>query len=266
MGEAGASSLAIRSSPAPPSYSPSRARPVRSGGGGNCPRRCVSRQVSIVKVPAIGAAISKGNTPTTRAKAQLAKEAPNMKPTVSRTVTQEPHKSALLAGGRACAGTVGRGGPGRASPAGRSAVSASRSAYVRAASTRPIRRSNSSLVSRPCTNAALRVSTTCSRSACDVRRCPRSTAPAAVGSPGAASLPALPRAQLTEILALLLPEDSRQTSARIQHGLPHTAAGRAVKDPGAIATRMCRWTRGAGLHAGRGGQARPRRWWSRQAR
>ena len=55
-------------------------------------------------------------------------------------------------------------------PAGMSAVTPASSAYVRAAKARLTRRSNSSLVSRPCTNAALSTSITCSRSACDARR------------------------------------------------------------------------------------------------
>ena len=54
---------------------------------------------------------------------------------------------------------------------------ASSSARVRDANAWLTRRSNSSLASMPRTNAALRVPITCSRSACEARKCPR---PAAV--------------------------------------------------------------------------------------
>src|SRR5262249_54677000 len=47
--------------------------------------------------------------------------------------------------------------------------------------------------SRRCTNAALRVATTCSRSACDVRSCPRSGAPDAIPSPRASIPTASPK-------------------------------------------------------------------------
>jgi hypothetical protein len=59
----------------------------------------------------------------------------------------------------------GRADPAAAEPAGMSAVSAARSAQVRAVSAWPARASSSSLVSRPCTNAVFSVSITCSRSA-----------------------------------------------------------------------------------------------------
>jgi hypothetical protein len=49
---------------------------------------------------------------------------------------------------------------------------------------RPTRRSNSSLARRPCTNAALSTSITCSRSACEARRWLWPPAPAATSSPG----------------------------------------------------------------------------------
>jgi hypothetical protein len=65
---------------------------------------------------------------------------------------------------------AGSGGRALVSLAGRSAVRAARSAQVRDVSAWPIRRSNSSLSRRPCTNAALSAPTTCSRSACDARR------------------------------------------------------------------------------------------------
>src|SRR5262249_43457687 len=55
-----------------------------------------------------------------------------------------------------------------------------------------MRWSNSFFDSRPCTNAALRVATTCSRSACDVRSCPRSGAPHAISSPRA-DIPTAPQ-------------------------------------------------------------------------
>ena len=60
------------------------------------------------------------------------------------------------------------------------AVSASRSAQVRAASAWPARASSSSLVSRPCTNAVFSASITCSRSAWLAR----SRSPPAAGSCG----------------------------------------------------------------------------------
>ena len=85
--------------------------------------------------------------------------------------------------------TDSRAGFGRralVSPAGMSAVRAASSMHVRDASAWPTRRSNSSLSSRPCTNAALSTSTTRSRSACDARRWPRPTALAAFSSPGPA--------------------------------------------------------------------------------
>src|SRR6476646_7928381 len=75
------------------------------------------------------------------------------------------------------------------SPAGRSAVTASSSAY--APSTWLTRRSNSSLASRPCTNAALSASSTCSLPACDVGRLLSPSAPAAILSPGSATAPTL---------------------------------------------------------------------------
>jgi len=65
---------------------------------------------------------------------------------------------------------AGAGGIAVIGPAGMSAVRAVSSACVRDASAWPTRRSSSSLVSRPCTNAAWRVPTTCSRSACEARR------------------------------------------------------------------------------------------------
>ena len=58
------------------------------------------------------------------------------------------------------------------SSAGRSPVIAASSANVRDASVRPTRPTNSSWVSRPCTNAACSTPTTCSRSARDVRSSP----------------------------------------------------------------------------------------------
>ena len=60
------------------------------------------------------------------------------------------------------AGAVGLAAVGSA---GRPAVTAASSARVRAANAWPTRRSNSSLASRPWTNAALSTSITCSRSA-----------------------------------------------------------------------------------------------------
>jgi hypothetical protein len=76
-----------------------------------------------------------------------------------------PHLAALLTRRR---GAV-RGGGTRAGLAGIPAVTVASSAYVREANVWPIRASNSSLVSRPCANAAWSVSATRSRSASDAR-------------------------------------------------------------------------------------------------
>jgi len=65
-------------------------------------------------------------------------------------------------------------------PAGMPAVRAASSATVRDASAWPTRKSNSSLASGPCTNAALSSSITCSRSACEARMRPRPSAAAAI--------------------------------------------------------------------------------------
>src|SRR5580692_10212287 len=78
---------------------------------------------------------------------------------------------------------IGSGGRARLSPAGMSAVTAARSAYVRDANVWLSRRSNSSLSSTPCTNAALRAPITCSRSACEARSRLPSPARAAISSP-----------------------------------------------------------------------------------
>jgi hypothetical protein len=67
-------------------------------------------------------------------------------------------------------GEAGFGGLARSDPAGMPAVTAASSAWVRAASAWPTRASSSPMVSWPCTNAALTVSITRSRSACDARR------------------------------------------------------------------------------------------------
>src|SRR5437868_1355243 len=65
--------------------------------------------------------------------------------------------------------------------------------------------SNSSLVSRPCTNAALSTSSTCSRSARDARRRPRPAAAAAMSSPGFAVTGASPMQGKRSAVALWWP-------------------------------------------------------------
>ena len=92
--------------------------------------------------------------------------------TASAQMTHAPHAITftVLIGFRVRPWAEVRGGWPRATPAGMSAVTAARSPWVRDASAWPTRASNSSLVSRPCTNAALSTSITCSRSARDARR------------------------------------------------------------------------------------------------
>src|ERR1700722_14432969 len=130
--------------------------------------------------------------------------------------------------------------------AGMSAVRAASSAQVRDRSARPTRRSNSSLVSRPCTNACLSRLIPSSRSAFAARRWPR---PAAISSPGSA-IPAPPaRAQSTESLARLSPcgssrtfcskyPEARPASARVAAGAdqnPHDfASQRRARMPGMV--------------------------------
>ena len=80
------------------------------------------------------------------------------------TNPEAPHRTAWFIRGRAASR---RGGRTAGSPSGMSAVTAASSAYVREVNVWPIRASNSSMVSRPCTNAALSASIVCSRSACD---------------------------------------------------------------------------------------------------
>jgi hypothetical protein len=103
---------------------------------------------------------------------------------------QMPATTGATARGRRRAGTgrcSGRAAAGAAGAGGMSAVSAASSARVRAVSARPARVSSSCLVSRPCANASLSTSVTCSRSACDARMWSRPAAPAAFSSPGPAT-------------------------------------------------------------------------------
>src|ERR1700689_4012695 len=79
--------------------------------------------------------------------------------------------------------------------AGRSVVTSASSAYVRDAYTWPTRASNSSWVSRPCTNAVFSVPITRSRSAWEARRRHRPAAPAAISSPGPSITGTSPRAR-----------------------------------------------------------------------
>ena len=88
---------------------------------------------------------------------------------VLAVITQTPGLTSLFPGRRGCA-RAGFGGQARSDPAGMPAVAAASSAWVRAASAWPTRASSSPMVSWPCTNAALTVSITRSRSACDARR------------------------------------------------------------------------------------------------
>ena len=95
--------------------------------------------------------------------------------TVAAVSTRVPLLAATFSGLRSRLGTGLCGGgvaAGLAGLAGRSAVSAARSAWVRDASASVTRESNSSLVSRSCTKASLSVSTTCSRSAREARMRP----------------------------------------------------------------------------------------------
>src|SRR5690349_13205124 len=90
-----------------------------------------------------------------------------------------PPVTAVLKGIRRRARAGGRRGSAAVSPAGMPAVAAASSAQVRDARAWPIRASNSSRSSRPCTNAALSRPVTRSRSACEAR------GPAAAGwAPG----------------------------------------------------------------------------------
>jgi len=122
---------------------------------------------------------------------------PTTRTAATAMTRQPPDPAAARASGRRRAGTGGRAGlvpaeaGGRAGQAasgrvgagtgGMSAVSAARSANVRAASARPARVPSSSLVSRPCTNASFSVSITCPRSAWPARNRPL---PAVAGSSG----------------------------------------------------------------------------------
>jgi hypothetical protein len=83
------------------------------------------------------------------------------------------------------------------SPVGRSAMTSASSAYVRDACTCPSRASNSSSVSRPSTNATFSAPITCSRSAWDARRRPRSGV-AATSSPSPAITGTSPTSTMEE--------------------------------------------------------------------
>ena len=112
--------------------------------------------------------------------------------------TRRPPWPAAGAGPGSAAAPPGRGRGG--GTAGMSAVSAARSAPVRAVSARPARVSSSSLVSRPCTNASFSASITCSRSAWPARSRSR---PAAAGSCGPAITGTSPSAMRVSVARLL---------------------------------------------------------------
>jgi hypothetical protein len=111
-------------------------------------------------------------------------------------------------------------------PPGRSAVSLASSAQVRAPSARPARASSSSLVSLPCTNAALRKSTTCSRSACEARRWPWPAVDGVSSFPGPGVM-GTPPAQYRESVTRLV------TSREAPACLPSRAKQRASGTPAA---------------------------------
>ena len=110
---------------------------------------------------------------------------------VVAVITQTPGLTGLLPVRRS-GGRAGFGGPARSDPAGMPAVTAVSSAWVRAASAWPTRASSSPAVSWPRTNAALTLSITYSRSACDARRRPGPVPAAATSSPGPVIIRASP--------------------------------------------------------------------------
>ena len=89
------------------------------------------------------------------------------------------------------------------------AVTAASSAWVREMKALAARRSRSSLVRRPCVNATLSTSITCSRSASDARRRPRA---AVIGSTGPEVTGASQGAQRRQSVTRLLPASHRQPS------------------------------------------------------
>jgi len=147
-----------------------------SGPGGNCPPDRFWRRTSTITPT-----VTIGATSTVTAAITNAMNARPLSGCHSRMaaamlaatmLTLTPVRTSLAVGGRA--GTS-------ISATGRSSVSADSSARDPAAETWPIRSSYSSSVSRPCTNAALRVRVTCSRHTSSRSPPP---APAAISFPG----------------------------------------------------------------------------------
>ena len=235
-----------------PGRSPSRTWPPGPGRGGSCLRE--RRFSTKVPTPCTKIPSAVNTAATAMRKKYFAQEswgagvAPGSSwawifMAAAAMTRQPPDPAAARTSGRRRAGGDGRAGAAAGEAdgvAGMSAVSAARSAQVRADSAWPARVSSSALVSRPSTNAAFSASITCSRSVWAALSWSSPVAALSCGPVITSTFPphdaversaAAPRRPWTECMTLhrVLP-DARLHRAHARQGTRHTCEPELVRN------------------------------------